>query len=106
MAWCAFSADSQIFFPPTPLQESLLEGFMTRNNQVEVMIARVKEGLPFVLDLDRGEAVWNFPYDQVQIDEFKTVPLGFDERILASGETVKCYHIHVVGTVLICTQLL
>lgn len=65
---------------------------------IEVMTSWAKDGLPFVLDIDREGQVWNFPYDQVQIDESTRAPQGFDPSSLASNGAVTYYHIHMAGT--------
>lgn len=53
---------------------------------------------PFVMDIDRGEHVWNYPYDQIKITESDKAPVGFDSSSLARDESVKYYHIEMSGT--------
>lgn len=65
---------------------------------IGVMQEWAKDGLPFVLDIDRGPQVWNFPYDKVQIDETDKAPQGFNAESLPSDGSVKYYHIHMSGT--------
>lgn len=56
------------------------------------------DGLPFVMDIDRGEQVWNFPYDQVRITESDKAPDGFNASSLPRDGSVKYYHIDMSGT--------
>lgn len=56
------------------------------------------DGLPFVLDIDRGEQVWNYPYDHVKIAESDEAPVGFDASSLPRDGSVKYYHIDMSGT--------
>jgi hypothetical protein len=56
-----------------------------------------KDGMPFVLDIDNREQVWNFPYDKVRIYESNKAPQGFNETLPSDG-TVKFYHIEMSGT--------
>jgi hypothetical protein len=65
---------------------------------LEVMQTWAKDGLPFVLDIDRGPQVWNFPYDQVKIQESDKPPAGFDASELHSDGSVKYYHVEMSGT--------
>lgn len=65
---------------------------------IDVMTTWANEGLPFVLDIDREGQVWNFAYDQLQIDESNKAPQGFDSSSLGSNGTTKFYHIHMEGT--------
>lgn len=62
---------------------------------IEVMQEWAKDGLPFVLDIDRREQVWNFPYDRVKISESDKMPEG--AGVSVSGN-VKYYHIDMSGT--------
>jgi len=34
-----------------------------------------KNEYPFVMDIDKGKAVWNYPYDSVSVNKYKTCPL-------------------------------
>ena len=56
-----------------------------------------KDGLPFVLDIDPKEQVWNFPYDKAKVFESDKAPQGFSGG-LASDGSVKYYHIEMSGT--------
>ncbi len=56
------------------------------------------EGIQFVLDIDRNEQVWNFPYDQVKISESTNPPQGFAASGLPTDGSVKYYHIEMSGT--------
>lgn len=60
---------------------------------IQVMKDWSDEGIPFVLDIDRSEQVWNFPYDQVKISESDNAPQGVS---VPSG--AKYYHIEMSGT--------
>lgn len=57
-----------------------------------------KDGLPFVLDIDPGPQVWNFPYDQVQIWESKNPPQGFNSSGLPNDGSVTYYQMELMGT--------
>lgn len=65
---------------------------------MSVMQEWAKDGIPFVLDIDKGQQVWNFPYDQVKISESTTAPAGFDASGLPTDGSVKFYHIDMSGT--------
>ncbi len=60
---------------------------------MQVMKEWASDGLPFVLDIDRGEQVWNFPYDSVKMYESDEGPAGSDAP---SGS--KFYHIEMQGS--------
>jgi hypothetical protein len=64
---------------------------------LQVMKEWTKDGLPFVLDIDNREQVWNFPYDKVKIYESDRAPQGFSGSIEGEG-TVTYYHIEMAGT--------
>ncbi|HXW60200.1 MAG TPA: hypothetical protein VEK06_01560 [Myxococcota bacterium] len=64
---------------------------------ISVMQEWAQKGMPFVLDIDREGQVWNFPYDQVLIDESNQPPQGFNGNLPNDG-SVKYYHIHMEGT--------
>lgn len=63
-----------------------------------VMKDWAREGMPFVLDIERKTEVWNFPYDQVKITESKNAPEGFDAQGLPRDGTVRYYQIEMSGT--------
>lgn len=65
---------------------------------INVMQEWAKDGIPFVLDIDRKEQVWNFPYDQVKITESGQAPSGFTPTGLPTDGSVKYYHIEMSGT--------
>ena len=65
---------------------------------MEVIQEWAKDGLPFVLDIDRSKQVWNFPYDQVIIYESDQSPDGFDPSSISGDASVKYYHIDMAGT--------
>lgn len=54
--------------------------------------------IPFALDIDREEQVWNYPYDQGKIYQSKTAPEGFDESRLPSGGELTFYRAELNGT--------
>jgi len=56
-----------------------------------------QDGLPFVLDIDPKEQVWNFPYDKAKIFESDKAPQGFSGNLPSDG-SVKYYHIEMSGT--------
>jgi len=56
-----------------------------------------KDGLPFVLDIDHREQVWNFPYDKAKVFESDQAPEGFSASLSGEG-TTKYYHIEMSGT--------
>lgn len=62
---------------------------------IEVMQQWSKEGLPFVLDIDRREQVWNFPYDQAKIYESDSPPEGSN---MPATDNMKFYYIEMSGT--------
>ncbi|MCA9508267.1 MAG: hypothetical protein KC505_07605 [Myxococcales bacterium] len=57
-----------------------------------------QDQLPFVLDIDPGVQVWNFPYDQVKIQESTQAPAGFNAANMPNDGSVKYYHIDMKGT--------
>jgi hypothetical protein len=57
-----------------------------------------KDDLPFVVDLDNGQQVWNFPYDKVKISESATPPSDFVASGLPRDGSVKYYHMELSGT--------
>lgn len=65
---------------------------------LDVMKEWKNEGIPFVMDIDPKEQVWNFPYDKVDIKERSMPPLGFDSSRLANNGKVSYYHIEMSGT--------
>lgn len=65
---------------------------------LKVMQEWSADGLPFVLDIDRLEMVWNYPYDQVRIAESDKAPEGFNASSLPRDGSVKYYHIDMSGT--------
>ena len=68
----------------------------------EVVIDTLKEwandGMPFVMDVDPKEQVWNYPYDSVKITESMKAPAGFDTTLISSLGTVKYYTMNLSGT--------
>jgi hypothetical protein len=54
--------------------------------------------LPFVLDIDPGYQVWNYPYDQVRISESKVPPAEFDTAQGSDDGSLTYYHIEMAGT--------
>jgi hypothetical protein len=64
---------------------------------MSVMKEWAKDGMPFVLDIERKAEVWNFPYDQVKITESTKQPEGFDVQMPKDG-SVKYYQIEMSGT--------
>lgn len=65
---------------------------------LEVMQEWAKDGMPFVLDIDPGVQVWNFPYDKAKVTESTTAPEGYDASALPQDGSVKYYHIDMSGT--------
>jgi len=71
-----------------------------------VFLERVLEGwgseadnpIPFVLDIDRKEQVWNYPYDQGKVWELSQAPSDFDSSDLPSGGRVSFYAAELKGT--------
>lgn len=57
-----------------------------------------KDDLPFILDIDREEAVWNYPYDKAKVVESYTPPEGFDTGTLPKGGTTRYYTFDLSGT--------
>lgn len=71
-----------------PIPERFLESMQTWS----------AAGLPFVTDIDRGERVWNYPYDHVRITKSDQASSRFDPSSLARNGSVKYYHIEMSGT--------
>jgi len=65
---------------------------------IDALQTWAKDGLPFVLDIDNKEEVWNFPYDQVKIYESKTPFEGGNVAGLPTDGSVKYYHLEMAGT--------
>ncbi len=65
---------------------------------METMRQWAQDGLPFVLDIDPGPQVWNFPYDQSKIYESTQPPKGFNPEGLPTDGSVKYYRIEMEGT--------
>lgn len=65
---------------------------------IQVMEEWTQDGIPFVLDIDRKEQVWNFPYDQVKIIESANPPEGYNASGVPNDGSVKYYHIEMSGT--------
>lgn len=65
---------------------------------LKVMQEWSADGMPFVLDIDRLEMVWNYPYDQVRIAESDKAPAEFNASSLPRDGSVKYYHIDMSGT--------
>ena len=57
-----------------------------------------KDKIPFVLDLDNKEQVWNFPYDKAQVFESDRSPEGFSLPSNVAANKTKFYHIEMSGT--------
>lgn len=59
----------------------------------EVFLKVLKEwsadGMPFVLDIDPTEQVWNYPYDKAKVQESDKAPQGFDASGLPQDGSVK-----------------
>ena len=53
---------------------------------------------PFVLDIDRKEMVWNYPFDQGTVYESELAPVGFDTSTLPTGGKIKYYRANLKGT--------
>lgn len=58
-----------------------------------------KDDKPFVLDIDREDAVWNYPYDKAKVIESNKAPAGFDPSTVPddSGFT-RFYRFELAGT--------
>ena len=54
--------------------------------------------IPFVLDIDRKEQVWNYPYDQGKVTESSKAPAGFDTSSLPEGGYISFYKAEMKGT--------
>ena len=54
--------------------------------------------IPFVLDIDRAEAVWNYPYDQGKVWELSGAPDEFDTSDLPSDGRVAFFAAELKGT--------
>lgn len=65
---------------------------------ISVLKSWARDGQPFVMDIDRKQKVWNFPYDRVRIYESLKAPDGFDKKNLPEDGLVKFYHIEMSGT--------
>ncbi len=68
----------------------------------ELFLERIEkwapDDLPFILNIDPGEQVLNFPYDQVKIYESDKAPQGFNADGLPSDGSVNYYHIEMAGS--------
>lgn len=68
----------------------------------EAVVQTLKEwandGLPFVMDVDPKEQVWNYPYDSAKITESMQAPNGFDASSISASGTVKYYTMNLQGT--------
>ncbi len=53
---------------------------------------------PFILDIDRKEQVWNYPFDQGEVYECNQPPEGFDVSALPTGGKIKYYRAELSGT--------
>ena len=56
------------------------------------------KAIPFVLDIDRKEQVWNYPYDQGEVVEFGNPPKDFDLNTLPRDGRVSFYEARLKGT--------
>ncbi|GEM_PF-2148025 len=65
---------------------------------MEVLKEWAQDGMPFVLDIDRAEQVWNYPYDQAKIYESDKAPEGYNASGMPTDGTIKYYHIDMAGT--------
>ena len=54
--------------------------------------------IPFVLDIDREEQVWNYPYDQGKVVESSEAPSDFDTDLLPEGGIIAFYKAELKGT--------
>lgn len=54
------------------------------------------ESLPFILDIDRTDQVWNYPFDQARVYESDKAPMGFTP--VSSGGKTKYYRAELKGT--------
>jgi len=54
--------------------------------------------IPFVLDIDRKEQVWNYPYDQGEVYELSGPPADFKTWKLPSGGRVSFFEARLRGT--------
>jgi hypothetical protein len=62
---------------------------------------QAKNPAPFVLDVDRKEMVWNYPFDQGEVYESNQPPAGFDSSALPAvpaGGKIKYYRAELSGT--------
>lgn len=59
-----------------------------------------KEGkpVPFILDIDRTEMVWNYPFDQGKVFESEKAPAGIDTRMIPTDGKIKYYRSELKGT--------
>jgi hypothetical protein len=62
---------------------------------LQVMKEWEKDGLAFCCDIDDKAMVWNYPFDNVIIDEFSQPPAGVTA---VSGQGVKYYDVRMSGT--------
>ena len=54
--------------------------------------------IPFVLDIDREEQVWNYPYDQGKVFELSQPPAGTNLNEIPRGGSVTFYEAQLRGT--------
>lgn len=54
--------------------------------------------IPFVLDIDRAEAVWNYPYDQGKVYASTDAPNGVDVSEVPESDGVTYYKAELKGT--------
>lgn len=54
--------------------------------------------IPFVLDIDREEQVWNYPYDQGKVFELSQPPAGTNLNDIPRGGSVTFYEAQLKGT--------
>ncbi len=54
--------------------------------------------IPFVLDIDRAEAVWNYPYDQGKVYASTEAPDGVDVSDVPESDGVTFYQAEMKGT--------
>jgi hypothetical protein len=57
-----------------------------------------EKAIPFVLDIDRKEQVWNYPFDQGELLEVGNPPKGFDLNKLPRDGRVAFYQANLKGT--------
>jgi len=57
-----------------------------------------KDAIPFVLDIDRKEQVWNYPFDQGKVVEVGQAPKDFDINKLPRDGRVAFYQANLKGT--------